>query len=744
MWVVVTTALLYLEVPMRNAPQFAAVLVSQACLGGFIITRLLKDTSLSVLLLFGPGLILGGSVSFAVFQVAGRGTAGAISTIAVNFMSLLMVFFKGRWAKSDSNWWSIVQLLGLAATALNSEHKELLPIALLVFVIGFLSDPARPTSRPLLVSSSVIAAMVLVVTLAQRQKYWWLITDDYQYFEVISRHLVQSSPFADWGVESFLKYHWLPYGWSGLLGILGGNPQPFVTLTRVMPLVYSLSLAAGLMLASTLFNRRTFTFRGLTPVWVIIILVELDWAGTGTAGAVAVLTSLIFLLVFSIQSRQSRTPKLVLVGAFLIILLLTKLPSIFVVVLITSATALTRALETFSRRQFRLVSQLAGVVTSILMTIGIVWMGTLLLNNYEFATINRQLGQLADSGKLFAVLILALSRSVTWAAVIYACVLTLRESRCIRARQVNYLPALCAALVVGSTLEVIIQSNADNHRYFSVPMFFVASLSMLLVEPLETRMKCNALKLSHLSLLQLAVFVVAALWNRSRAGSWILEYLDWGLSVIPGLEFHTAQNYFLNLLSNDLRLIAVVAGSLIAIGVWLTGRTVSYRDLLLLPIALLSLLPLINASISTYQESVSPARIEMNLGSNESRSVGEFIRVSSDESDLVATNHLFDLSGNPLSDFSLAVWAEREFLTLGPRFGTEIIGRKAEAIENSMQFADSPTTDTCRPLEEAGVRWFVVDLQLTDTRNWSVCAEEIFRAGDFTLLSMHYPRFDSL
>jgi hypothetical protein len=744
MWVVLTAALLYLEVPLRNAPQFAAVLMSQACLGGLIITRLLKDASLSVLLLFGPGLILGGSVSFVVFQVAGRGTAGEISTIAVNFMSLLMVLFKGRWAKSDSNWWSIVQLLGLAATALNSEHKELLPIALLVFVIGFLSDPARPTSRPLLVGSSVIAAIVLVVTLAQRQKYWWLITDDYQYFEVISRHLIKSSPFADWGVESFLKYHWLPYGWSGLLGILGGNPQPFVTLTRVMPLVYSLSLAAGLMLTSTLFNRRTFTFRGLTPVWVIIILVELDWAGTGTAGVFAVLASLIFFLVLSIQSRQSLTPKLVLVGAFLIILLLTKLPSIFVVVLITSATALTRALGAFSRRQFRLVSQLAGVVASIFMTIGIAWMGTLLLNNYEFATINRQLGQLADSGKLFAVPILALSRSVIWAAVIYACVLTLQERRRVGARRVSYLPALCAALFVGSTLEVIIQSNADNHRYFSVPMFFVASLSMLLVEPLETRMQSNALKLSHLSLLQLAVFVVAALWNRSRAGSLTLEYLDRGLSVIPGLELHTAQNYFLNLLSNDLRLIAVVAGSLIAIGVWLTGRSVSYSDLLLLPIALLSLLPLINVSISTYQESVSLARIEMNLGSNESRSVGEFIRVSSGESDLVATNHLFDPSGNPLSDFSLAVWAEREFLILGPRFGGEIIGRKSEAIENSMQFADSPTTDTCRPLEEAGVRWFVVDLQLTDTREWSVCAEEVFRAGDFILLSMRYPRFDSL
>lgn len=126
------------------------------------------------------------------------------------------------------------------------------------------------------------------------------------------------------------------------------------------------------------------------------------------------------------------------------------------------------------------------------------------------------------------------------------------------------------------------------------------------------------------------------------------------------------------------------------------------------------------------------------LGSSDIRSTADILRRISRESDLIGTNHLFSLEGKLMSDFSLAAWSKREFYILGPNFGGVVTGERAEAIENSMQFAESPNTETCRPLEVAGVKWFVVDLRLTETRDWSRCAVEYMSEGHYTLLKMRY------
>ncbi|MFZ9707215.1 MAG: hypothetical protein ACO3CG_05170, partial [Ilumatobacteraceae bacterium] len=71
-WVTLTLTLAYLEVPIVNAPLFATALTLQAALGTVAITWLLKGVQPSLLLLLGPGLILGGALSFALFQLVGR------------------------------------------------------------------------------------------------------------------------------------------------------------------------------------------------------------------------------------------------------------------------------------------------------------------------------------------------------------------------------------------------------------------------------------------------------------------------------------------------------------------------------------------------------------------------------------------------------------------------------------------------------------------------------------------------
>ncbi|MGA1259691.1 MAG: hypothetical protein ACO309_05695, partial [Ilumatobacteraceae bacterium] len=76
-------ALTYLDVPFWNALLFGPAITLQAAVGGVVLTRLLKGVPGSLLLLLGPGLILGGALSFAIFQLVGRGTLGLVVVVAV-------------------------------------------------------------------------------------------------------------------------------------------------------------------------------------------------------------------------------------------------------------------------------------------------------------------------------------------------------------------------------------------------------------------------------------------------------------------------------------------------------------------------------------------------------------------------------------------------------------------------------------------------------------------------------------
>ena len=121
-WVTLTATLAYLEVPLVNAPLFATALVLQAALGTVVITRLLKGAQPSLLMLLGPGLILGGALSFAIFQVVGRGIVGVVASTLAGLASMTMV---GRPLLPElqliPRWWMLGQLVGVGMLAIASE-----------------------------------------------------------------------------------------------------------------------------------------------------------------------------------------------------------------------------------------------------------------------------------------------------------------------------------------------------------------------------------------------------------------------------------------------------------------------------------------------------------------------------------------------------------------------------------------------------------------------------------------------
>ncbi|NDF56164.1 MAG: hypothetical protein EB145_18630, partial [Proteobacteria bacterium] len=114
-WLAAAAVLVYLGVPATNAALFASAIVLQAALGALVIVQLIRGLSSSLLLLSGPGLILGSALAFTVFQVVGRGITGIAVSVALGFLSIFGL--TRRTSKPDieeSRLGTVSQLTGMA------------------------------------------------------------------------------------------------------------------------------------------------------------------------------------------------------------------------------------------------------------------------------------------------------------------------------------------------------------------------------------------------------------------------------------------------------------------------------------------------------------------------------------------------------------------------------------------------------------------------------------------------------
>lgn len=107
------------------------------------------------------------------------------------------------------------------------------------------------------------------------------------------------------------------------------------------------------------------------------------------------------------------------------------------------------------------------------------------------------------------------------------------------------------------------------------------------------------------------------------------------------------------------------------------------------------------------------------IGSPDAQGVGTWIRLNTNVSEIIATNLLYEYETcRPLSDFSLASWSQREFLVLGPRFGSVDESSYTESVLLSLDFAANPNSDLISRLQRNNVGWFVVDKWNSGIVDW--------------------------
>jgi len=710
-------ALTYLDVPFWNALLFGPTITLQAAVGVVVLTRLLKGVPGSLLLLLGPGLILGGALSFAIFQLVGRGALGLVVVVAVGIGAVAILTSSTTWQPlSASRMWTLGQILGLAALALTWEFPELLPVAAAFFVLGFFTGDSPKVPRWLAWTVGALGFVAIALVPVLRQDYWWLITDDYKFFEVLSFHITKSGPLADWGVGNFGKYHWLSYGWTGLLNVLGGNPETFTTITRVMPLAYSTALAASLFLiTSTLRQKLERVTLFLIPVWGVLAINRLDWSGLSTAGVYAVIAATAATTLLAHNSNQIFARRIFLYFCFGLIVGLTKLPSVFataLVLLVFEASVLTKHFQFKYRIPLLFVTALVGAIA----TLPLVLVLANFVDNVQVVTINPGLGQLAEFGPRFALFALLAKNLIIVVSTTVAVGLALRNYRATpTARWSDALFGLALFQIGGLVLDVKVHGNANAHEYFSGPMYFVASLAIILSSSATVNGALIIRTTKGVVLAATGLFLAGLLWTRMNLNDVLWSFL--GLRLLNWNELKVILvQYFTAGMVNGAATAALILLPLLVI----FGR----RSVRLLQLGLLT--SVIFLTLYAYSESASseisrirsPEELASYLGSPNAQNIGMWVKSNTDDEQLVATNYLYDHeTGRPLSDFSLAAWAQREFLVLGPSFFPDFDSHISD-VEASLQFGLAPSAASARDLTRRGVNWFIVDKWNTSFTDW--------------------------
>jgi hypothetical protein len=128
---------------------------------------------------------------------------------------------------------------------------------------------------------------------------------------------------------------------------------------------------------------------------------------------------------------------------------------------------------------------------------------------------------------------------------------------------------------------------------------------------------------------------------------------------------------------------------------------------------------------------------ESNFGTNDLIEVGKFIRDKTDRDLILASNNFYQEFKQGGANYLLPVETRRRFLLQGLRFQTGLAEPSIEQTKRmdlSIEFAENPSSLSLKRLKEYGVEGYVVNLALTDRRDWSEFANESFRSGDFVFL----------
>lgn len=767
-------ALTVLEIDLISASMVLLVLTIITCFGNALAhTAGFRNTGIGIGLAIGSGCLV-----FGIQALIHLGIASTYAHISVLLVMLISISLINRDDSAERS----TPLAGIASDSLFAisiallafalRHPWALPFAASVFLYERISmrNRYRRWVQPVLLTLLVIGAAIAV---ALRPERWWYLylTGDTGYFESIGWSTSEWGAFREHpggSGGSIAGYHWLSYSFLGTLSHLA-LLEPFEALTKFGPLLPHVMLASVI---SRPLGWATHTLKS-PACWLISAMVVIgsafsrfDSKAFGAAICIATLSLLIEHELRPISGWRSS-----LIFALLI--------ATAIMSKATSALALCALLAIkyliVIRRDFRfdyrvpIVIIFTGVITY----------------------------QIFLSGSSYSGLILTIDPNInvhTLTAIItgtpwfgWGMLFVLGVFVHIR-RNLNVLPTVLKRFITASSVTAVVfslTSFINGYADLAMKAAYVFVIAIAAIAAIQMTFGNQGLLALPRITARLALSVTFAfaigfshmvLANRSNRGLGLQQRFGdniWELLlelfpylILAGWFFvyyirHHRQQVSSNLMIGLVLVLACAAGVQLdrarRVATWGPNVAVGW----------------------TMNDSA--------MSTDDLREVGSFIRTSTGNDVILATNDFCcfgatwwtDIMRDPVShrlgtnkwwtsmedslwgkdrvaefgedffvnvlpgtllggdNYLLAAETRRRVLMQGLKWQTDIPNQdQAIRMSISLEFANSPNAAVAKKLKQFGVSGYVVNLSLTNLRDWSEYAVERFRSGNFVYLEL--------
>lgn len=755
-------------VKVAQALLITGLVVIQTACGSFIYLRWLKSEPTTRAECLGMGFAIGSLLFVLADQILLTTFASEFSWLVLLFCLWLVWILQKSKGESQTNEIREIDLKTFAAVfsgallILAPEWFWTFPAGVVSLVFtGFLYRNNFKRSIIAVPIGIVAISVALFWSIQIRPSFWWQMSREQPFLETIATSVSKFGSFKNILATGFtINYHWLSYGWSGLL-TKQTEADLFLIQTKVLPVALAIACALIIFaLAKALQASDTAAFIALAllvtyetvPTWGWgFHLGQIHSSSNFFAQFLLIAFFVSFVRYFHDSLKQSPTLPAILLSAVLV----TK--SSHGLLILGALTSLL-FLQIISRRSSKKTARLLLASFPLCVAIYFIYFiksGMKSSLGY-FTFVWEQQGELRDFANM--------KPWFTLAAIIlvfglggYQFILTTFsiKKNFKELNPVATFSALFALIGLGATSFLDFSGDNSEQLYFLQAVSFLP-IVVFVVELTKKENRIYANKSKYLF-----VFIIGFISGAS-------------LEFIPNLNSGSKIAISLRLF----RSLVVLIPLGVSILIYLVVRQRKPKTVVL-SISVLVLISFASTSFGIFSNNIverqsrtyaerTRQKLSMDqLFANGSRDVGTWIRANSAESDIFASNFFCDdmkcsgdgwfeqSIGNTPHKFTpagygtytgfrswsveLALESQRQFLIQAYVNFWQYESPPdwlRERVDASVEFADSPSVQTFDYLKAKRVTWFVVDLESTTNRNWNEFATEMYSNDRFLVLKL--------
>ena len=755
-------------VKVAQALLITGLVVIQTACGSFIYLRWLKSEPTTRAECLGMGFAIGSLLFVLADQILLTTFASEFSWLVLLFCLWLVWILQKSKGESQTKEIREIDLKTFAAVfsgallILAPEWFWTFPAGVVSLVFtGFLYRNNFKRSIIAVPIGIVAISVALFWSIQIRPSFWWQMSREQPFLETIATSVSKFGSFKNILATGFtINYHWLSYGWSGLL-TKQTEADLFLIQTKVLPVALAIACALIIFaLAKALQASDTAAFIALAllvtyetvPTWGWgFHLGQIHSSSNFFAQFLLIAFFVSFVRYFHDSLKQSPILPAILLSAVLV----TK--SSHGLLILGALTSLL-FLQIISRRSSKKTARLLLASFPLCVAIYFIYfIKTGMKSSLGYFTfVWEQQGELRDFANM--------KPWFTLAAIIlvfglggYQFILTTFsiKKNFKELNPVATFSALFALVGLGATSFLDFSGDNSEQLYFLQAVSFLP-IVVFVVELTKKEIRIYANKSKYLF-----VFIIGFISGAS-------------LEFIPNLNSGSKIAISLRLF----RSLVVLIPLGVSILIYLVVRQRKPKTVVL-SISVLVLISFASTSFGIFSNNIverqsrtyaerTRQKLSMDqLFANGSRDVGTWIRANSAESDIFASNFFCDdmkcsgdgwfeqSIGNTPHKFTpagygtytgfrswsveLALESQRQFLIQAYVNFWQYESPPdwlRERVDASVEFADSPSVQTFDYLKAKRVTWFVVDLESTTNRNWNEFATEMYSNDRFLVLKL--------